>query len=92
MMVENKINSGSGSEPTLVELKPFTTSIYTETLLANKSKDACVICSSPAVYKCPKCSIKTCSMGCSKAHKEKQSVSQKRKQKISFIGKSLITF
>ncbi|QRW16497.1 Zinc finger HIT domain-containing protein [Rhizoctonia solani] len=38
----------------------------------------CALCSQPSKYTCPRCSVKTCSLVCSKSHKSKDNCSGER--------------
>ena len=71
MMVENPQQSD------LELLKPFNST----TAIASSSKQSqnnCSVCPAPAIYKCPKCSARTCSVDCTKAHKQEQNCNGQR--------------
>ncbi|CAK5111503.1 unnamed protein product [Meloidogyne enterolobii] len=52
-------------------LKPFTPKLIEP---QTENLHSCAICESTALYKCPKCLIRTCSAKCSKTHKEKNNI------------------
>ncbi|WVF70768.1 hypothetical protein IAT40_005562 [Kwoniella sp. CBS 6097] len=64
-------------------LPPISAHVNNPSPLASSSKPiitcspngGCVICSNPPKYTCPRCSTKTCSLPCSKAHKTQESCS-----------------
>ena len=45
---------------------------------AHTKSAICGLCSNPSKYTCPRCQISTCSLACSKAHKEKLGCSGQR--------------
>ena len=58
-------------ENNILLLKPFTPKLIEP---QTENLHSCAICESTALYKCPKCLIRTCSAKCSKTHKEKNNV------------------
>ncbi|WVQ85317.1 hypothetical protein IAT38_007482 [Cryptococcus sp. DSM 104549] len=41
----------------------------------SRPSPACIICSSPSKYTCPRCALRTCSLPCSRTHKERDACS-----------------
>lgn len=58
-------------ETTNLFLKPFTSKLPDP---PKENEYNCSVCSSTAIYKCPKCLSRTCSLKCSKTHKEENKV------------------
>ncbi|BEJ14011.1 hypothetical protein CspHIS471_0311850 [Cutaneotrichosporon sp. HIS471] len=48
---------------------------HASTAAASAASPKCSICKSPAKYTCPRCAARSCSLPCSKAHKEKKGCS-----------------
>lgn len=56
----------------------FKTTLSTTSLKSSPSLKECSICSQPPKYTCPRCSLKTCSLSCTKTHKAEYSCSGTR--------------
>lgn len=62
-------------ENNVLLLKPFTSKLIDS---QTENLHNCVICESTALYKCPKCLMRTCSAKCSKTHKEENNCDGQR--------------
>uniref|UniRef100_A0A915P344 HIT-type domain-containing protein n=2 Tax=Meloidogyne TaxID=189290 RepID=A0A915P344_9BILA len=72
-------------ENNILLLKPFTPKLIEP---QTENLHSCAICESTALYKCPKCLIRTCSAKCSKTHKEKNNCDgQRPRSNILLDGK-----